>query len=43
MIRQSLKSVVNILMILDELGIEPTLRAENLSPNDYLEIAKRLV
>lgn len=43
MIRQSLKSVANILMILDELGIEPTLRAENLSPNDYLEIAKRLV
>lgn len=43
MIRQSLKSVENILGILEELGIEPTLRAENLSPNDYKEIAKRLV
>ena len=43
MIRQSLKEVPNILSILDELGIEPTLRAENLRPEDYLNIAKRLV
>ncbi|MBR5599003.1 MAG: ribosomal RNA small subunit methyltransferase A [Alphaproteobacteria bacterium] len=43
MIRQSLKNIPNILEILNELDIEPTLRAENLSPNDYLEIAERLV
>ncbi len=42
MIRQSLKGVKNILEILNELGIEPTLRAEDLSPYDYLEIAKRI-
>jgi 16S rRNA (adenine1518-N6/adenine1519-N6)-dimethyltransferase len=43
MIRQSLKSVNGILEILEELGIEPTLRAENLTPNQYLDIAKRIV
>ena len=43
MIRQSLKEVPNILSILEELNIEPTLRAENLTPEDYLNIAKRLV
>ncbi len=43
MIRQSLKEVPNILNILEELNIEPTLRAENLTPEDYLNIAKRLV
>lgn len=42
MIRQSLKSVPNIGVCLEELGIEPTLRAENLTPEDYLNIAKRL-
>jgi len=42
MIRQSLKSVVNISDCLEELGIEPTLRAENLTPEDYLHIAERL-
>ncbi len=43
MIRQSLKNVPNILLHLEELGIQPTLRAEDLSPSDYLHIAKRLV
>ena len=43
MIRQSLKNVPNILLHLEELGIQPTLRAEDLSPSDYLRIAKRLV
>lgn len=43
MIRQSLKSVNNIFEILRELDIEPTLRAENLSPSDYFKIAQRLV
>ena len=43
MIRQSLKSVNGILEILEELGIEPTLRAENLTPYQYLDIAKRIV
>lgn len=43
MIRQSLKSINGILDILEELGIEPTLRAENLTPYQYLDIAKRIV
>ena len=43
MIRQSLKEVPNILGILEELLLEPTLRAEDLSPMDYLNIAKKLV
>jgi 16S rRNA (adenine1518-N6/adenine1519-N6)-dimethyltransferase len=43
MIRQSLKSVNNIMQILEELQIDPTLRAENLTPQNYLDIAKRLV
>ena len=42
MIRQSLKSVTNLVECLEELGIEPTLRAENLTPENYLNIAKRL-
>ena len=42
MIRQSLKSVPNIQGILDNLGISSTLRAENLTPSDYLHIAKSL-
>jgi 16S rRNA (adenine1518-N6/adenine1519-N6)-dimethyltransferase len=42
MIRQSLKSVPNIQDILDNLGISSTLRAENLTPSDYLHIAKSL-
>ena len=43
MIRQSLKEVPLILEHLESLGIEPTLRAEDLSPWDYLNIAKRIV
>ena len=43
MIRQSLKSVNNIMQILEEIQIDPTLRAENLTAQNYLDIAKRLV
>ena len=43
MIRQSLKGVPDILMHLENLGISSELRAENLSPQDYLSIAKSLV
>lgn len=43
MIRQSLKSVEHILEYLEELSISPTLRAEDLTPADFLNIAKRLV
>ena len=43
MIRQSLKTVSGIGEILEKLGISPTLRAENLMPSDYLDIAKSLV
>ena len=43
MIRQSLKGVNNILNILEELKIDATLRAEDLSPQNYLDIAQRLV
>lgn len=42
MIRQSLKNIPNIGQIFEELNIAPTLRAEDLSPEDYLRIAKRL-
>ncbi len=43
MIRQSLRSVQGIFEHLEMLGISPTLRAENLSPQQYLDIAERLV
>ncbi len=43
MIRQSLKGIPQIAEHLEALRIEPTLRAENLSPVQYLDIAKRLV
>lgn len=43
MIRQSLKSVPDIAEHLSSLGLESTLRAENLKPEDYLHIAERLV
>ncbi len=43
MIRQSLKSISGILAHLEALGIEPTLRAEDLLPEQYLDIAKRLI
>lgn len=42
MIRQSLKSVSGITECLEDLGISGELRAENLSPYQYLDIAKRL-
>lgn len=43
MIRQSLKSIPDVMEHLDSLNIEPTLRAENLSPEDYFHIAERIV
>ncbi len=43
MIRQSLKSISGIFEHLETLHIAPTLRAENLSPQQYLDIAERLV
>lgn len=43
MIRQSLKSVKGIFEIFGELEINPELRAENLTPEQYLDIAKRLI
>ena len=43
MIRQSLKSIPDLQQHLDELKIDATLRAENLTPEDYLHIAERLV
>ena len=43
MIRQSLKGVKGIFEIFEELGINPELRAENLTPEQYLDIAKRLI
>lgn len=43
MIRQSLKGVNGISEHLAALGIEPTLRAEDLTPEQYLDIAKRLI
>lgn len=43
MIRQSLKGINGILEHLEALGIAPTLRAEDLTPEQYLDIAKRLI
>ena len=42
MIRQSLKSVPNLEKICAELNIETTARAENLTPQQYLQIAQKL-
>ena len=42
MIRQSLKSISNIDKICEKLHIQTTLRAEEISPSSYLEIAKLL-
>ena len=43
MLRGSLKLVhPDIIKILDDLNIDPVLRAENLSPSDFLNIAKAL-
>lgn len=43
MIRQSLKGIDGILGHLEALEIEPTLRAEDISPLMYLNLAKRLI
>ena len=42
MIRQSLKSVPNLEKICAELNIETTARAENLTPQQYLQIAQKI-
>ncbi len=42
MIRQSLKGVEGIMEQLEVLGIDPTFRAEDLSAEQFLDIAKRL-
>ncbi|MBR1825047.1 MAG: 16S rRNA (adenine(1518)-N(6)/adenine(1519)-N(6))-dimethyltransferase RsmA [Alphaproteobacteria bacterium] len=42
MIRQSLKSVPNLEHICTELNIDTTLRAENLTPRQYLALAERI-
>ena len=42
MIRQSLKSIPNFEKICDELNIENTLRAENLTPEQYLLLAEAI-
>ena len=39
MIRQSLKSVPNLAEKVQQLGIDLTLRAENLTPQQYLDLA----
>lgn len=43
MIKSSLKTLVNIENILQNLNINPQHRAENLSPEDYLNIARNLI
>ena len=42
MIRQSLKSVANITSVCEELNIDLTCRAENLTPQQYLQIAQKI-
>ena len=42
MIRQSLKSIPDLEHICAEIGIETTLRAENITPEQYLAIAQKL-
>ncbi len=42
MIRQSLKSIPNITGILEKLKISPELRAEDVSPQKYLQLAKNI-
>jgi len=42
MIRQSLKSIPNIEQICQELQIDTSLRAENLTPQQYLQIAQKI-
>ena len=40
MLRQSLKSVVNLQQICEQVNIDPTARAENLTPQQYLKLAE---
>ncbi len=40
MLRQSLKSVANLQQICEQANIDPTVRAENLSPQQYLKLAE---
>ncbi len=40
MLRQSLKSVANLQQICEQVNIDPTARAENLSPQQYLKLAE---
>ena len=40
MLRQSLKSVANLQQICEQANIDPTARAENLSPQQYLKLAE---
>ena len=40
MLRQSLKSIPDLDTICDKVGISPTLRAENVSPEQFLSLAK---
>ena len=43
MIKSSLgKTIPNITELLQELGLDQSLRAENLSPQDYIRIAKAI-
>lgn len=42
MIRQSMKNIHNLEQICQELQIDTSLRAENLTPQQYLQIAKRI-
>lgn len=42
MIRQSLKSIPNITQICDELNIKDTMRAENITPTQYLALAYKI-
>ena len=42
MLRQSLKTISNIEEILEKLNIPSTLRAENLTPKQYLELANNI-
>ncbi len=42
MIRQSLKSISNLAGICEKIGIQPTSRAENITPAQYCELARYL-
>jgi len=42
MLRQSLKSVPEALEALEKIGIDPTRRAETLSVDEFVELAREL-